>query len=102
MAKLQPFVWLYCQNTRVNMTGLLPLVKGGGEMVHLDNVGREGHSYLQHITRHWEDLADHTLFTQDIPDARLMPLRFEVGVALPTPPPPSSPLYSSPRLIDQQ
>lgn len=46
-------------------------------MVHLDNVGREGHAYLQHILRHWEDLADHTLFTQDIPDARLMPLRFE-------------------------
>ena len=47
MAKMQPFVWLYCQNSEVNMTALAPLVSGGGEMVHLDNVGREGHAYLQ-------------------------------------------------------
>lgn len=76
MAEMKPFVWLYCQNDRVNLTGLTPLVRGGGEMVHLDNIGREGHAYLQHITRRYDDLAEFTLFTQDIPDGK-MPVRFE-------------------------
>jgi len=76
--KWEPYVFVYCQNE--NMTDeseLAPLLRYGGEVVHLPNVGRESHSYLQHIIRHHQDLADYTLFSQDIPDFRLVE-RFEV------------------------
>lgn len=33
----------------------------------LDNEGREGGTYLHHITSHWEKLARHTLFIQEQP-----------------------------------
>ncbi len=80
----EPYVWLYCQNedmTSEAVEEILPLLQYGGELVHLENVGRESHSFLQHITGHYNDLADYTLFSQDIPEAVLVE-RFEVG---PTP-----------------
>ena len=60
------------------MDDLLPLLKYGGEVVHLENVGRESHAFLQHITGHYDDLANYTIFSQDIPEAVLWD-RFEVG-----------------------
>lgn len=76
----QPYVWLYCQNENMkaeDVAEILPLLQYGGELVHLENVGRESHSFLQHITGHYHDLADYTLFSQDIPEAILVD-RFEV------------------------
>jgi hypothetical protein len=76
--KWEPYVWVYCQNENLtNASELAPLIKYGGEVVHLENVGRESHSYLQHITRNYNNLAAYTLFSQDIPDFRLVE-RFEV------------------------
>ncbi|ORY34129.1 hypothetical protein BCR33DRAFT_791192 [Rhizoclosmatium globosum] len=34
------------------------------EVIQLENVGREGHTYLHHIITHYDNLADHTLFMQ--------------------------------------
>lgn len=74
----EPYVWIYCQNENMtNSTELDPFLKYGGEIVHLENVGRESHSFLQHITRHYHELANYTLFSQDIPEAMLVE-RFEV------------------------
>ena len=70
--RLKPVVYLYCQNESLtNHTAVQPLFAHGGGVVHLDNVGRESHVYLQHILAHWNDLADHTLFSQDIPEKKL-------------------------------
>ncbi|KAF1809168.1 hypothetical protein P152DRAFT_171738 [Eremomyces bilateralis CBS 781.70] len=37
---------------------------GGSEVAILQNVGREGHTYLHHIVNNWDSLARHTLFMQ--------------------------------------
>lgn len=37
---------------------------GAAKVVQLDNVGREGHTYLHHIIEQWEDLAAQTFFLQ--------------------------------------
>jgi hypothetical protein len=34
------------------------------EVINLENVGRESHTYLYHIITHWDKLAIKTLFTQ--------------------------------------
>jgi hypothetical protein len=73
----EPYVFIYCQNEDMkDHSELEPLLRRGGEVVHMKNVGRESHSYLQHIIGHHGDLADYTLFSQDIPDFRLVE-RFE-------------------------
>ena len=36
-------------------------------VVPLPNVGRESHTYLHHIITHYDDLAEHVLFTQGNP-----------------------------------
>jgi hypothetical protein len=44
--------------------------KGGdlpGNAVPLPNIGREGHTYMTHIVRHYESLADVTVFVQGDP-----------------------------------
>ena len=43
------------------------------DAVALPNVGREAHTYLQHITRHYPDFPDHTLFLQGNPFPHLEP-----------------------------
>tara|TARA_B100002019_G_C21250449_1_gene590837 strand:- start:69 stop:2060 length:1992 start_codon:yes stop_codon:yes gene_type:complete len=37
------------------------------ELRHLPNVGREGHTYLNHIVENYDKLADITFFTQGVP-----------------------------------
>ena len=79
---LRPYVWLYCQNSEwKNHTLLLPLTQHsrfGGRLVMLENVGRESHAYLVHITDHYDELAQHTLFSQDMPNFDFLPRRFQV------------------------
>jgi hypothetical protein len=66
--EVDPYVYFYCQNSAITDLSILdPLLKNG-EVVHLDNVGREGHAYLHHITNNYDKLADHTLFSQAIPE----------------------------------
>ena len=79
---LRPYVWLYCQNTEwQDHAQLLPLTEHsrfGGRLVKLENLGRESHAYLVHITSHYNQLAKHTLFSQDIPNFDTLPRRFQV------------------------
>jgi len=39
----------------------------------LVNAGREGHTFLYHILRHWETLAEYTVFLQDSPEEHFFP-----------------------------
>jgi len=45
----------------------LPLAAGLPEAVALPNVGREAHSYLYHIIKHYHELPDLMVFTQGKP-----------------------------------
>lgn len=78
---LEPYMWVYCQNGAMeDHLQLLPLIemsRSGGTIVQLANVGRESHAYLQHITQHYHELAQHTLFSQDLPDPGFHFPRFE-------------------------
>jgi len=79
---MEPYVWVYCQNRDMEahsqLQPLTEISRSGGTIVQLDNVGRESHAYLQHITQHYHELAEHTLFSQDLPDPAFLPRRFEV------------------------
>jgi hypothetical protein len=65
--EMQPYIFLYCKagNHRIPRE-LHPLAKRG-EVHHLENIGREQHTYLHHIVTQWHDLARHTVFTQSVP-----------------------------------
>ena len=39
---------------------------------------QEGRVYLHHIINHYDDLADHTVFSQDIPDGNNLMGRTQV------------------------
>ena len=58
-------VWLYSKGEPAAAAevahALGPLVH---RLVLLPNVGREGHTYLSHITAHYHNLADATIFSQ--------------------------------------
>lgn len=78
--KWEPYVFIYCQgHDEAMMKELQPFLKHGGELIHLENAGRESHAYLQHITRYYANLANHTLFSQDEPNTNLLPKLFEVS-----------------------
>ena len=77
--ELRPRFFIYCQNERMTtFTGFEALLKHGGEVLHLPNVGRETHGYLQYILAHYDRLPDHVLFSQDLPEPMLM-ARFQVS-----------------------
>jgi hypothetical protein len=37
------------------------------DVIHLPNIGREGHTFLHHIINNFHDLAEHTIFCQETP-----------------------------------
>lgn len=80
MQALKPYIFIYCQNEKydLNEDDFRPILQLGGEIVHLPNIGRESHAYLEHITKRYNDLANHTLFAQDASFEGL-PERFEVN-----------------------
>ena len=47
-----------------------------GNVVKLDNVGREGHSYLYHIVTHYDNLTDIIIF---LPGSLNLPHKIEKG-----------------------
>lgn len=62
-----PYVFLYCkadENATAEPDNFLP----NGEMKHLNNTGRESHTYIWHIVHNLDDLAQHTMFHQDRPE----------------------------------
>ena len=81
--ELRPSVYVYCQNPEItDLSPLEPLLKYGGELVHLDNLGRESHAYLTHILKYYNELPKHVLFSQDIPVDEKLWHRFQVRALL--------------------
>ena len=65
---LKPYIFLYCKNADISITDLEWFTQHG-EVHHLDNTGRESHTYVWHILNNYDDLANHTVFHQDIPES---------------------------------
>ncbi|PQE16215.1 hypothetical protein CJF31_00011107 [Rutstroemia sp. NJR-2017a BVV2] len=63
LSTLQPRVVLYTKNPTSDLTELL-VATGANIVERLDNVGREGGTYLHHITQNWDHLANQTMFIQ--------------------------------------
>jgi hypothetical protein len=52
---------------------------GANRVVKLPNIGKEGETYLNHITSHWDSLAKHTLFLQaDVHNSREVNTRLHI------------------------
>ncbi|CAD0114891.1 unnamed protein product [Aureobasidium uvarum] len=58
-----PRLILYTKDPGANTT-LLQHQTNATKVIKLPNVGREGHTYLHHITSSWDDLATQTFFLQ--------------------------------------
>ncbi|CAD0089779.1 unnamed protein product [Aureobasidium vineae] len=58
-----PRLVLYTKDPHAN-TALLQQQTNATKVIQLPNVGREGHTYLHHITSSWDDLATQTFFLQ--------------------------------------
>ena len=65
IAPRHPAVWFYTKgsDSQEALANISTWVKPD-HIIHLFNIGREGHTYLTHITENMHDLADFTLFTQ--------------------------------------
>ncbi|KAL5327139.1 hypothetical protein ACEPPN_004831 [Leptodophora sp. 'Broadleaf-Isolate-01'] len=63
LATLQPRVIIYTKDPKQDLYKLK--VATGADLVErLDNLGREGGTYLWHIVNKWDDLAEQTMFIQ--------------------------------------
>ena len=62
-----PYLFVYCKDTAVAEQDLKWFGERG-EVRRLGNFGRESHTYVWHILHNLDDLANHTLFHQDMPD----------------------------------
>jgi hypothetical protein len=70
VAKTPPRLIVYTKDPWANTTHLQHAT-GATKVVKLANVGREGHTYLHHISTQWDELATQTFFLQaDIHNAR--------------------------------
>ena len=78
---LEPYMFLYCKNGNVSQTDLI-WFEHQGEVRHLANVGRESHTYVWHVLHNYADLANHTVFHQDIPDS-MQTLTSRLGLLTP-------------------
>ncbi|KAJ6258042.1 hypothetical protein Dda_6954 [Drechslerella dactyloides] len=64
--ELQPHIIVYTKNQSSNISEIQSVI-GTQEVIILPNQGREGGTYLHHITNRWTDLANHTIFVQAEP-----------------------------------
>lgn len=60
---IQPRVILYTKDPHANLY-VLKTETGADVVRQLANLGREGGTYLHHIVKHWDDLAQQTMFIQ--------------------------------------
>ena len=82
---MKPYVYLFCQNEGYDKAEetFKPMLQFGGQVIHTANIGRESHGYLQHIIEHYNDLAQHTLFAQDVSNPELLG-RMDVSLIYPS------------------
>lgn len=93
--ELEPAVYIYCQNPNItDLSMFAPLLRYGGRIDHLDNLGRESHAYLVHITRYYDQLPEHVLFSQDIPVDTKLWHRFQARRFLTLPVPQQAPDFA--------
>ena len=75
----KPHVYIYCQNPLIeDLSPLQPLLKWGGELKHVENLGRESHAFLLYILQYYHELPGLVLFSQDKPEEAQMRSRIEV------------------------
>lgn len=60
---IQPNIILYTKDEDADLTKLKAST-GADKIIRLDNLGREGGTYLHHIVTEWDNLAAKTLFIQ--------------------------------------
>ena len=60
---MQPNVIIYTKNRNADLFKLKK-VTGANIVKKVDNLGREGGTYLQHIVTNWDGLAEQTMFIQ--------------------------------------
>jgi hypothetical protein len=61
---------IYIKDTDANAEDIRQRT-GANRVAKLPNIGREGETYLNHITSHWDSLAKHTIFLQaDVHNSR--------------------------------
>ncbi|KAL9065763.1 MAG: hypothetical protein Q9157_007361 [Trypethelium eluteriae] len=63
IAKTSPRVIVYTKDEDAEASQLQQAL-GAFEVIKLPNEGRESETYLHHVLRHWDNLAEHTLFMQ--------------------------------------
>ncbi|QSZ35315.1 hypothetical protein DSL72_008184 [Monilinia vaccinii-corymbosi] len=63
LRSLRPNVILYTKDSEANVTALKDST-GANVVQSLENVGREGGTYLYHIVTNWDNLAENTMFIQ--------------------------------------
>jgi hypothetical protein len=68
VAALKPRLVIYTKDDQADIAELRKLTNAD-EVIQLINIGREGDTYLQHITTEWDNLAKHTMFMQSVADA---------------------------------
>ena len=70
VAAMEPYVIIYCQNPGEHggIAEALAPILAHGQVVPLNNIGREGRAYLHHIVHNYDRLPAHTLFSQDLHD----------------------------------
>ncbi|KAG4412497.1 hypothetical protein IFR04_014353 [Cadophora malorum] len=63
LATLQPRVIIYTKDPKQDLYQLKEAT-GADQVERLDNLGREGGTYLSHIVNKWDELAEQTMFIQ--------------------------------------
>jgi hypothetical protein len=67
LSTLVPTITIYTKHPAHSFAFLqseLQIQTGADRVEHLENRGREGGTYLHHIVKHWDDLAEQTMFIQ--------------------------------------
>jgi len=63
LSNLTPNIIIYTKSPKANLEELKSLT-GANTVEHLENLGREGGTYLHHIVNKWDTLAEQTMFLQ--------------------------------------
>ncbi|KAG9229045.1 hypothetical protein BJ875DRAFT_211746 [Amylocarpus encephaloides] len=63
LSTLKPNIIVYTKNPDADLA-MLKQATGANVVEKMDNVGREGGTYLQHIVNKWDKLAEQTMFIQ--------------------------------------
>jgi hypothetical protein len=66
LSNLSPNIIIYVKDSHANI-GAIQAATGATNVTIIDNLGREGGTFLHHIVSNWETLAEQTMFLQALP-----------------------------------